>query len=553
MNLDSGVKWRDPSSGPTQDLDHIPARIHPRTWIISQPGSNPGPGSSPNQDPAQDQDHPARADPGGPDKPMHTPQPAKERGSRSKNPDDRPKGGFHQDKKFKQNQQSQQTNVMQNTLIFQRLGPKTESKSDPGPTRQAREPRQDPDWTPLNRIREEILKEIKGGSHSHPKSPGSGDEVFSIQPYPEMVISFSSKDYEGVNLNHNEAFVVTLDIFNNEVRRMLIDNGSSVNILFKHTMDRMKLGSVCSNECREDPLYGFGNNLVPIQGTLYLPVIFGSAPNQVTHLIKFYVINTPSSYNGIIGRSALTRIQAITSISHLKIKFSTPTEIEEVKGDYEVAERCYSQTLVMAKTHQDNKRKATILRKQQIIKKHRPHSGDDARKEVQVIKSNMDPKATKTGSQEQESNQVIVEIELNPGLGQGNPTVQATNPEKSEVRENNQQGMTTQCQIYMKKNTEAWIQQLASSQDQAKIEATVETEIILIDESNPSKKVKIGSGLEITFREDLVALLRGFDVNPERKPVKQKRRNLAPERQKAIDEEVEKLLKAGIICEVKYP
>ncbi|XP_074351318.1 uncharacterized protein LOC141690412 [Apium graveolens] len=97
----------------------------------------------------------------------------------------------------------------------------------------------------------------------------------------------------------------------------------------------------------------------------------------------------------------------------------------------------------------------------------------------------------------------------------------------------------------------------------------------MIDESNPSKKVKIRSGLETIFREDLVSLLRSYadifvwiprdmsglhesiamhsvDVNPNRKPVKQKRRNFAPERQRAIDEEVEKLLKDGIICKVKY-
>ncbi|XP_074373430.1 uncharacterized protein LOC141713754 [Apium graveolens] len=356
-----------------------------------------------------------------------------------------------------------------------------------------------------------------------------------------MVISFSSKDYEGVNPNHNEALVVTLDIFDNEVRRMLINNGSSVNILFKHTVDRMKLGSVRSNECREDPLYGFGNNLVPIQGTLYLPVIFGSAPNQVTHVIKFYVINTPSSYNDIIGRSALTRIQAITSKSHLKIKFPTPTGVGEVKGDYEVAERCYSQALVMAETHQDNKRKAMVLRKQQSIKKHRPHSRDDARKEVQIIETLPDPKATKKSPKKQKNNQVTSEIELSPGFGQGNPTVQATNPETSEVGESNQKEMTAQDQIYMKKNTDARIQQLVSNMDHAKIEAVVETKTILINASDPSKKIKIGSRLEATFREELVSLLRGYsdifpwnprdmpgmdesiamhslDVNPERKP-----------------------------------
>ncbi|XP_074327513.1 uncharacterized protein LOC141665429 [Apium graveolens] len=280
-------------------------------------------------------------------------------GSRSKNTDDRPKGGYHQDKKFKQSNQSQ---GRQANPVFQRLGPKQESNSDPGPVKQAREPKQEPDWTPLNMTREEILKEVKvkkgnmnkylvrdnsrgeaqkkgknvvnvvlGGSYSPPRSPDFGEEVLSIPSLPDLVISFSSKDYEGVNPHHNAALVVTLDIFDNEVRRMLIDNGSSVNILFKHTVDRMQLGRVRSNECREDPLYGFGHNLVPIQGTLYLPIIFGTAPNQMTHVIKFYVINAPSSYNEIIGRSALTMMQAITSISHLKIKFPTPTGVGEIK------------------------------------------------------------------------------------------------------------------------------------------------------------------------------------------------------------------------------
>ncbi|XP_074347592.1 uncharacterized protein LOC141686456 [Apium graveolens] len=208
-----------------------------------------------------------------------------------------------------------------------RFGPKKESSSDPGPAKQPQEPKQEPDWTPLNMTRKEILKEVKdkpfyyppkpmqtplesrlynrqcdyheahdhktenclslkyfiedqvkkgnmnkylvrnnrgeaqkrgknvvnvvlGGSHSPPRSPDFGEEVFSIHSLPDLVISFSSKDYEGVNPHNNAALVVTLDIFDNEVRRMLIDNGSSVfYILFKHTVDRMQLGSVHSNEC----------------------------------------------------------------------------------------------------------------------------------------------------------------------------------------------------------------------------------------------------------------------------------------------------------------
>ena len=44
-----------------------------------------------------------------------------------------------------------------------------------------------------------------------------------------------------------------------------------------------------------------------------------------------------------------------------------------------------------------------------------------------------------------------------------------------------------------------------------------------------------------------------LNVNPSFKPVKQKRRSFAPERQKAINEEVGKLLQAKAIREVEYP
>ena len=44
-----------------------------------------------------------------------------------------------------------------------------------------------------------------------------------------------------------------------------------------------------------------------------------------------------------------------------------------------------------------------------------------------------------------------------------------------------------------------------------------------------------------------------LNASPSFKPVKQKRRSFSPERQKAINEEVGKLLQAGAIREVEYP
>ena len=51
---------------------------------------------------------------------------------------------------------------------------------------------------------------------------------------------------------------------------------------------------------------------------------------------------------------------------------------------------------------------------------------------------------------------------------------------------------------------------------------------------------------------DPVVITHRLNVSPSFKPIKKKRRSLAPERQKSINEEVGKLLQAGVIREVEY-
>ena len=52
---------------------------------------------------------------------------------------------------------------------------------------------------------------------------------------------------------------------------------------------------------------------------------------------------------------------------------------------------------------------------------------------------------------------------------------------------------------------------------------------------------------------DPAVITHRLNVSPSFKPIKKKRRSFAPERQKAINEEVGKLLQAGAIREVEYP
>lgn len=129
------------------------------------------------------------------------------------------------------------------------------------------------------------------------------------------------------------------------------------------TYSQQDVGHIRMNSFFEDPLYGFGHNMVPIRGTDYFPILLGTSPKQFYHTIRFYVINSSSSYNMILGRPTLTKLQEITSTTHLKAKFPTSGGVGKVKGDREMAGRCYGKALVMAETKPKKEKKHSLYQK----------------------------------------------------------------------------------------------------------------------------------------------------------------------------------------------
>ena len=99
---------------------------------------------------------------------------------------------------------------------------------------------------------------------------------------------------------------------------------------------------------------------------------------------------------------------------------------------------------------------------------------------------------------------------------------------------------------------------------------------MVLDPDEPRRTIKIGASLSEHIKAKLITLLRDYkdvfawshedmpgidmkvishylSINPEFCPVVQKRRLFNPKRSIAIKKEVEKLLSAGSIKEVKYP
>ncbi|GAV74320.1 hypothetical protein CFOL_v3_17800, partial [Cephalotus follicularis] len=125
----------------------------------------------------------------------------------------------------------------------------------------------------------------------------------------EEVISFSEADYEGVRLPHDDPVVVTLMVELFTMKRILVDSGSSADILYKHAFDQLRI-LVDQLKPVKTPLVGFTGEMVHLLGSIDLSVVAGTAPCQTQVQMTFMVVDTPSLYNAIIGLPGLNLMEA---------------------------------------------------------------------------------------------------------------------------------------------------------------------------------------------------------------------------------------------------
>ena len=138
-------------------------------------------------------------------------------------------------------------------------------------------------------------------------------------------LTFSDADAEGVRFPHHDPLVISAMIGNHLVHRCLIDDGSSVDILYLDVLEKMKI-SPQNLRAAASPLHGFiGDSIFP-EGSIELAVSFGEEPTRSTAVSNFMVVKSRSSYNAILGRPTLVAMRAVTSIYHLCLKFPTPSE-----------------------------------------------------------------------------------------------------------------------------------------------------------------------------------------------------------------------------------
>ncbi|XP_058223260.1 uncharacterized protein LOC131332974 [Rhododendron vialii] len=153
----------------------------------------------------------------------------------------------------------------------------------------------------------------------------------------KWTITFTEKDLNRVQLPHNDTLVITLRIGTFNVRRILIDQGSSAEVMYYSLFKDLKLSDTDLRPS-EVPLIGFSGAPVWPLGMITLPVRAGS----VVLDMKFVVVDVPSPYNAIIGCTWLHKLKAIASIYHQVVRFiGANGRQEDLYGDQTAAKRFY--------------------------------------------------------------------------------------------------------------------------------------------------------------------------------------------------------------------
>ncbi|GFS29078.1 hypothetical protein Acr_00g0005240 [Actinidia rufa] len=125
-----------------------------------------------------------------------------------------------------------------------------------------------------------------------------------------------------------------------DVKRILVDTGSSVEVMYYDFFKQLKLPRDQLKPARA-PLVGFNAQAHWPLGTVSLKTRAGSQELMT----EFVVVDIPSPYNAIVGRDWLHRTKGVASTLHQVIKFLTPRVEEAIYGDQVAAKQCYLATV----------------------------------------------------------------------------------------------------------------------------------------------------------------------------------------------------------------
>jgi hypothetical protein len=134
--------------------------------------------------------------------------------------------------------------------------------------------------------------------------------------------------------------VVDPVIGNVRLTKVLMDGGSSLNIIYAETLGllRIDLTSIWAGAAPFHEIIP-GKRVQPL-GRLDLPVCFGTPSNFRRETLTFEVVGFRGTYHTVLGRPCYAKFMAVPNYTYLKLKMTGPNEVITVGPTYRHTYEC---------------------------------------------------------------------------------------------------------------------------------------------------------------------------------------------------------------------
>jgi hypothetical protein len=202
--------------------------------------------------------------------------------------------------------------------------------------------------------------------------------------------------------------VVDPIIGNVRLSKVLMDKGSSLNIIYAETLELLGVGR-SEVQAGAAPFHGItpGKRILPL-GRIDIAVCFGTPSNFRKEALTFEVVGFQGTYHAMLGRPCYAKFMAVPNYTYLKLKMLGPNGIITVRSTYRHAYECdvecveYAEALAesealiadlerLSQEAPDTKRHAGNFEPVEAVKSVSLDPSNDASKQVR-IGFQLDPK-----------------------------------------------------------------------------------------------------------------------------------------------------------------
>ncbi|XP_058774563.1 uncharacterized protein LOC131648851 [Vicia villosa] len=143
-------------------------------------------------------------------------------------------------------------------------------------------------------------------------------------------LGFSDADLTPAGKNHNKALHISIECRGTTLSHVLVDNGSSLNVLPKIVLDRLDYEGMVLKPI-DVVVKAFDGSKSTVYGEVELPIRVGSQ----TFNSLFYVMDIHPAYSCLLGRPWIHGESAVISTLHQKLKYPANGKIVTVHGEEE--------------------------------------------------------------------------------------------------------------------------------------------------------------------------------------------------------------------------